>query len=200
MAWHGNCYRLRTGDKFPIAKLQDIKGINDPSEDDKFKFARNGDNFLCPFQCDLCHFRNIQFRDPVPGRRQDANLLIGIRRANIDAFLGRSANTVKTNRNNLKRFQSIASDDFRMKSVLPDMGPHELKDVWGMGIAVTLLGKSLDKGLYGPTVQFETARKLRSAYSNVLGSSRHALTLGVLARDTMKFFVTQCPGYCLWFE
>ena len=200
MAWHGNCYRLRAGDKFPIAKLQDIEGINDPSEDDKFKFARNGDNFLCPFQCDLCHFRNIQSRDPVPGRRQDANLLIGIRRANIDAFWGRSASTVKTNRSNLRRFQAIASDDFGMNSVLPDMGPHELKDVWGMGIAVTLLGKSLDKGLYGPTVQFETARKLRSAYSNVWGSSRHALTLGVLARDTMKFFVTQCPGYCLWFE
>ena len=200
MAWHGNCYRLRAGDKFPIAKLQDIEGINDPSEDDKFKFARNGDNFLCPFQCDLCHFRNIQSRDPEPGRRQDANLLIGIRRANIDAFWGRSASTVKTNRSNLRRFQAIASDDFGMNSVLPDMGPHELKDVWGMGIAVTLLGKSLDKGLYGPTVQFETARKLRSAYSNVWGSSRHALTLGVLARDTMKIFVTQCPGYCLWFE
>ena len=49
MAWHGNCYRLRTGDKFPIAKLQDIEGINDPSEDDKFKFARMGTIFFAHF-------------------------------------------------------------------------------------------------------------------------------------------------------
>ena len=188
------------GDNFPIAKLNEVEGINDPGEADKFKHARNGDNFLCPFQCDLCHFRNIQFRNPRAESRQDKNLLIGIRRANIDAFWGRSSSTVNTNKNNLKRFQAIASDDYGMTMTLPEMGPHELCDSWGMGIAVVLLGKSLDKGLYGPNVQFETARKLRSAYSNAWGASRHALTLGVLARDTMKLFVTRCPGYSLWFE
>ena len=200
MAWHGSCYRARIGDIFPIAKLLEVEGIDDPSELDKFKHARNGDNFLCPFQCDLCHFRNIQLRNPIADSRKDKNLLIGIRRANLDAFWGRSSSTVKTNKSNLKRFCTIAKDDYGLRSVLPDMGPHELTDNWGMGVAVVLLGKTLDKGTYGPNVQFETARKLRSAYSSVWGSSRHALTLGVLARDTMKIFVTRCPGYSLWFE
>ena len=200
MVWHGSCYKARLGDNFPIAKLDVVDGINDPGEENKFKHARNGDNFICPFQCDLCHFRNIQFRNPVVGSRQDMNLLVGIRRANLDAFWGRSASTVSTNKSNLKRLFSIASDDYGMKAILPEMGPHELCDSWGMGIAVVLLGKSLDKGLYGPNVQFETVRKLRSSYSNLWGASRHALTLGVLARDTMKIFVTRCPGYSLWFE
>ena len=200
MAWHGSCYRRRNGDCFPIAKLEEIEGINDPDTESKFLHARNGDNLICPFQCDLCHFRNIQFRDPQVGKRQDKNLLVAIRRANIDAFWGRSESTVKNNKSNLRRLVNIANDSFGITSPLPEMGPHELKDNWGMSLAVTLLGKSLDKGIYGPTVQFDTARKLRSAYSNLWGASRHALTLGVLARDTMKIYVTQCPGYCLWFE
>ena len=200
MAWHGSCYKLRKGDVFPIAKLEELEGVNDPDTELRFKQARNGDNLMCPFQCDLCHFRNIQFRDPEGGKRQDRNLLVAIRRANIDAFWGRSESTVKNNKSNLRRLVAIANDDYGITSPLPEMGPHELKDNWGMGLAASLLGKSLDKGIYGPTVQFETARKLRSAYSNLWGSSRHALTLGVLARDTMKIYVTQCPGYCLWFE
>ena len=100
----------------------------------------------------------------------------------------------------MRRFHEIATDDYGIKNILPDMGPHDVTDNWGMGIAVVLLGKTLDKGNYGPNVQFETARKLRSAYSSAWGASRHALTLGVLARDTMKIFVTRCPGYSLWFE
>jgi len=32
--------------------------LDDPSERERFKRARNGDNYLCPFQCDLCQFRN----------------------------------------------------------------------------------------------------------------------------------------------
>jgi hypothetical protein len=115
---------------------------------------------------------------------------IAIRRANLDAFWDRSASTVKNNKGNLKRLVSIAKDMYGIESPLPDMGLHKLKDNWGMSLAITLLGKSLDKGIYGPTVQFETAQKLQPAYSSAWGSSRHALTLGVLARDTMKIFVT----------
>ena len=200
MAWHGSCYKRRIGDDYPIVKLEEMEGIPDPEEDDKFRHGRNGDHLMCPFQCDLCHFRNIQLRDPSGEGRQDRNMMIAIRRANLDAFWGRSPSTVKSNRSNLKRLVTIAQDDYGMKQPLPEMGPHELNDSWGMGLAITLLRKSLDKGVHGPNVQFETARRLRSAYSNLWGASRHALTLGVLAKDTTKIFVTKCPGYCLWFE
>ena len=200
MAWHGSCFKLRLGDKYPIVKLDEMEGIADPEEDDKFKKARNGDHLSCPFQCDLCHFRNIQGRDPRGESRQDRNVMIAVRRANLDAFWGRSSSTIQGNKSNLKRLVNIAKDEYGINHPLPEMGPHEIQDNWGMGLAIMLLRKSLDKGLYGPTVQFETARRLRSAYSNLWGASKHALTLGVLAKDTTKIYVTKCPGYCLWFE
>lgn len=200
MAWHGRCYKLRKGDNFPIVKLDEVEGIGDPDDEDKFKYGRNGDHLSCPFQCDLCHFRNIQLRDPRIESKQDKNMLIAIRRANLDSFWGRSAGTIKNNKTNLRRLVTIAHDDYGMHQPLPEMGPHDLHDAWGMGLAIILLRKSLDRGIHAPTVQFETARKIRSAYSNLWGSSKHALTLGVLAKDTMKIYVTKCPGYCLWFE
>ena len=128
------------------------------------------------------------------------NLLVAIRRANVDAFWGRSTSTIKSNKSNLKRLVTISHDDYGIRQLLPAMGPHAIEDSWGMGLAVGLLRKSLDKGIHGPTVQFQTARRLRSAYSNVWGASQHALTLGVLAKENTKIYVTSCPGYCLWFE
>jgi hypothetical protein len=200
MAWHGSCYKLRLGDKYPIVKLEELEDIADPEEDNKFRKARNGDHLTCPFQCDLCHFHNIQGRDPRADSRQDKNVLIAVRRANLDSFWGRSSSTIGGNKTNLKRLVEIARDEYGIDQPLPPMGPHELNDNWGMGLAIMMLRKSLDKGLYGPTVQFQTARRLRSAYSNLWGASKHALTLGVLAKDTTKIYVTKCPGYCLWFE
>jgi hypothetical protein len=59
--------------------------------------GRNGDNLVCPFQCDLCHFRNIKKRDPFASGLKDLSLLCGIRRANLDAFWTRRPGTVKIN-------------------------------------------------------------------------------------------------------
>ena len=52
-------------------------------------------------------------------------------------------------------------------SILPEMGPFPLEDTQGMSLAVSMLKRSLDKGIYQATVQFETVRKTRSAYSNI---------------------------------
>ena len=42
MAWHGKCYKLRIGDKFPIAKLDEAEGIHDPTDDNKFTMQEMG--------------------------------------------------------------------------------------------------------------------------------------------------------------
>jgi hypothetical protein len=200
MAWHGSCYTPRTNDNFPIAKLRDVDGLGDPKEDTKFKYARNGDNLICPFQCDLCHFRNIQQRNPKSESELDKNLLIAIRRANLDAFWGRSDGTVNHNRGDVRRMMDIAKTMYGIDDLLPEMGPFPLYDQWGMKAAVVMLGKTLDKGIYTDNVQFHTARRVRSAYSNVWGASQHTMTLGIMARDTTKLFVTNSPTYCLWYE
>ena len=162
--------------------------------------ARNGDHLITPFQCDLCHFRNMFLRDPIMDSETDINALVAVRRANIDAFWSRSPGTANNTRNGCKRILEIGLNHFGLRNVLPNMGPHVLRDEWGMGLAIIMLQKSLDKGRYKATVQFETVRKLRAAFSNVWGSSEHCMTQGVMAREMMKTFMTNCPSHCLWFE
>ena len=48
--------------------------------------------------------------------------------------------------------------------LFPVMGPFPLQDTQGMGIAVCMLQRSLDKDWYRDTLQFETVRKLRSVF------------------------------------
>ena len=47
--------------------------------------ARDGDHLLVPFQCDLCHFRNLTNRDPGQSVEY-VRLIVAIRRANLDIF------------------------------------------------------------------------------------------------------------------
>jgi len=51
------------------------------------------------------------------------------------------------------------------------MGPFPVEDTLGMGPAVVLIQRSLDKGKYTETVQFSTTRKMWSAFSNVYHAS-----------------------------
>jgi hypothetical protein len=174
--------------------------VIDQKEDRAFKYARKGDNYMCPFQCDLCQFRNVTGRDPDPSIASDGLLFVAIRRAILDSFWGRAESTVVNNLRDLKKFKSLGVDKLGLKCMLPEMGPFPLGDTWGMGIALVLLERTKDKGKYADTLQFQTARRLRSVYSNLWGASIHSMTSGVMARDTIKTYVTKCPTYCVWFE
>ena len=41
--------------------------IEDRTDLDRSKVARDGDHSMSPFPCDLCHFQDICKRDPIPG-------------------------------------------------------------------------------------------------------------------------------------
>ena len=58
-------------------------------------------------------------------------------------------------------------DSMGLANLLPATGPFPLEDMMGMGIAVCMLQRSLDKGRYREILQFKTVRKLRSTYSNI---------------------------------
>lgn len=174
--------------------------MEDPEDANRYKTARNGDHLITPFQCDICHFRNIYHRDPQQNIFLDKEALVAIRRAILDSFWGRSSNTVSKNKSGLKNLMEMAVGAYGIPHPLPNMGPHALHDEWGMGIAMVVLKKSLSKGKHSEHVQYDTARRIRSVYSNVWGASVHAMTQGVMARDTLKTFLTDCPTYSLWFE
>jgi RNAse (barnase) inhibitor barstar len=84
-------------DKYPLKMLLTEEAVVRRIQDVWCMEGRDGDNFLCPFQCDLCRFRNIKKRDPFASDLKDLNLLCGIRMANLDAFWARIPGTVKSN-------------------------------------------------------------------------------------------------------
>jgi hypothetical protein len=67
---------------------------------------------MCAFQCDLCHFRNIQKRDPGREDPADIFLLTMIRRANLDAFWSRKSSTVSHNGTRMKNIVRISQERF----------------------------------------------------------------------------------------
>ena len=77
-------------------------------------------------------------------------------------------------------------------AVLSAMGPFLLKDTQGMEILVCILIRSLDKGRYQDTLQYESVRKMRYTFSNVWYASHNTLTTSVLARDNRKMYVAYC--------
>lgn len=204
MMWHGSCYRKRIDDKFPVGTLDDgdVDGdeLDDKMEVSKFSFARDGDHLMCPFQCDLCQFRNIMGRNPGAEMVRDRKILIAIRRAILDAFWGRATHTVRNNKNTLRRFHEIGAQELGLPEFLPPMGPFPLNDLWGMKQAVATLVRSMDQGKYKNTLQFDTVRKCRSTYSNCWAAGVHAHKNSVIARDTIKTYVTTCPTQGYWFE
>jgi hypothetical protein len=79
-------------DRFPVLRMNDLDdsmmAAEDLEEDDPLRFreARDGDHLLTQFQCDCCHFQNVQRRNPVVANHCDRLFMICIQRANLDGF------------------------------------------------------------------------------------------------------------------
>lgn len=106
-----------------------------------------------PFECDLCHYRNLRKRDPDLSDHQDVYLLTAIRRANLDACWARAAKTVKDNLSRHVRDYNDAVKVFglRGENFLPQMGWPVLEDRVGMSLAVQAL--HVAQGGQGSTIQ-----------------------------------------------
>jgi len=203
--WCGRCYEAGPDDPFPVRLPRDEAG--NPmkvrkSDTDRYLYARRGDSFMTSFQCDLCHFRNLQGRDPVPQSGKDSKLLAFIRRATLDSFWSRESGTVSKNLGQLK-LMCRAGDELGLHRgrMFPEMGPLPLEDTVGMGIAVCVLRRSLDPGRNEDTVQFSSASQAKTAFSNMWRASLEGMGReSVMARDRTKMFLTTCPTTGDWFE
>jgi hypothetical protein len=139
-------------------------------------------------------------RDPKAALAQDLRILKCIRRANLDALWSIEPITVKRNLLECKRGLRIAATlGFKNKLFKP-LGPFPLEDKFGMSAAIVILQVSLNPGINDKHVQFGTIHKFRSAFSNAYNSSVEGLDAMVMAKDTQKMSVTNCPTYGLWFE
>jgi len=172
-----------------------------PAEDQhRYLQARDGDNLLVPFQCDLCSFRNLTQRNPLRGVPADDLLLCCIRRVNLDAVWGRESATVEATLRGVKQLLRLWGGA-GLDTVLPPRGPYPVEDSFGMSVAITMVLKSLEPGRYQEHQQFETIRKLRSTYSNLyMPSVQGAFSLRTVGGERAKHYLTDSPTQSLWFE
>jgi hypothetical protein len=172
--------------------------LMEEDDPDRFKCGRDGDHLMCPFQCDTCHFYNIQGRRPGV-KSQDDVLLMCIRRANLDAFWSRESATVRQNQREGVR-GLVLSARLGVDNPYPERRPYPVGDSFGMLIACQSLLKSLDGGRNTGTIQFETMRKLRSHYANFYHTLPEGTGWTTIAdgRGTTTF--TGSPTYSYWFR
>lgn len=158
-AWHGKCYWQHLKDPFPVMWTWDLDdcllGLEALEEDDPshFKWARDGDHLMCPFQCDECHFYNIQRRPPRVW------LMMCIRRASLDAFWSREMAMVVANQREAVRVLRTC-ERLGINRPYPARGPFAVNNDCGMMVACQSLLRSLDPERNSEMIQFETMRKL----------------------------------------
>jgi hypothetical protein len=157
---------------------------------------------LCPFQCELCHFRNMQGRSPMKGTGvlNDAETIDLIRRANLDAFWSREPTTIGHNLSKVNRVLQISHELGLDKPPVPRLGPWSVEDKFGMGDAVVLLKHSLDPVATKTTVQYNTVRKMKSAFVNLYHASLENQGSAIVGeRDGKRFMSMDAPIYSEFF-
>lgn len=170
---------------------------------DEFFEARAGDHLMCPFQCDTCHFRNIQGREPVDSQAEDGVLLAAIRRASLDAFWARSPGTVKSNLTEMRMHLRISRQELGVAVPFRELcqrGPLPVRDDWGMLAACSMLRRSLRRGRNSTTVQFATIRRTRTAVTNYCQMTIGAIGASTVAGDKFRQRFLDVPTTSLFFE
>jgi hypothetical protein len=197
--WHAACYMYRGPTRFPMPPIIDEEGnLWHREEDRRCQMMEGVEGYhLCiPFQCELCWYRNIEKKEPVPKR--DNLYLTCIRQANLDAMLGKSPLTIKAHhRETLAVLENSAR--IRKTPAYHPRGPFPMADVVGMSLAVDLLLKSLQaKGRILDHVQYATLRKMRGTYTKNYKSSPAGVKEGA-AFANGKYRVLNL-GICVVFD
>ena len=168
---------------------------------DEFLIGRDGDHLLVPFECDLCIFRKLKSRNPMAANIPDSLLLACIRRMNLDACWSRAKSTALSNRDKV-------AFGLKMSALVGLEGPYESDgplpdfDHCGYEVAVEMLLHSRRPRRYSDAyMQFDTIRKLRSAFSNhcraSAKSNQVSLALGDQKGKYQRFSADPCSSF--WF-
>ena len=200
--WCGECFRETGTWRFPVREFLDEDGelLETSEEEGRFRVGRNGDHLASPFQCELCHFRNMQGRNPDLRMVDDYKFMCFARRASLDAFWSRESSTVLGNLREAQRDESFARE-FGIASFTPPMGPFPLEDSFGMRAAIAVLRRSLDKGRYEEHVQPRTFRKPVTYITNVTRAGVFGMgtAIGVDERGTKIGWTSEAATHSPWF-
>jgi hypothetical protein len=104
--------------------------------------------------------------NPVRHNANDLEILDTMRRANLDAFWSRETSTVGENLQEARQMERMAMR-LGLPSITPPLGLWALEDNLGMKAAIAILDRSLDKGAYKDTVQWDTFWRAMSMVTNI---------------------------------
>jgi len=174
----------------------------DPESVKDYTYARPGDHLMTVFECDTCVFRKLFRRDPIYGKASDDLALVVIRRVLLDAFWSRSKSTVESN--SRKVAEGIKwSNRMGLPGIYEPGSALPYHDHCGYEVAMQMVMSSVGVGKYSSRYkQWDTIRKLRSAYSNYVRSSSAAnQPMLAIADDQGKSYQRLCSDPCgsLWF-
>lgn len=200
--------------------MSDDKGENDDEdriqsgwkvkEGDDFKFhrARDGDDLLVAFECDVCIFSKLYKRLPATGEGCEADrfAMACIRRVVLDSFWSRAKSTVTGNtylmRSTMKKLTAGALGHIEGPYGHP--GPLPDFDHCGYLVAMQMVAASLGQGRYSPSYkQWDTIRRIKSLYSNhyrTTARANHSTTSMVSTKGTGAQMMTEDPCCSFWFQ
>ena len=175
---------------------------SDPVEVNEYQKGRKGDHLMgVPFECDLCHYRNIRKKDPDLGNSRDTFLLMVIRRANLDACWARATSTVLANWNRSAKdyYETVRDMGMSGDEFLPELGWPYLEDRVGMRVAVQTLNASLRPGKYANHLQYDAMRRTPTWWNSAYTSGTQYNQGAMFAKDERKVTATTSPVMGEWF-
>jgi hypothetical protein len=158
---------------------------------------------MIQFECDLCVFSKLKGRPPAHANATEKLVMACIRRATLDAFWSRADSTVTGHARHIKEGIELA-EFLGIEPPYVPAGPLPPFDHCGYAMAILMLVKSRQKGKYHSShQQWETIRKIRTAYGNQIRSGAVANSLCLAMGDADgKSYSRLCSDPCasLWFK
>jgi hypothetical protein len=174
--------------------------VTEEVKETRFMCARNGDHLMSlPFECDLCHFRNVSKRDVDWDSAKDKYTLICIRAASLDAMWSRETGTLVGNFKRMKLDLKKALPALSIGGLFPPMGNPELLDRVGMRMAIITLHSSLRPGKYADTLQWDTMRQTPTWYAHAHEAFTGGGDVSIFSADNKKMYETECVTRSRWF-
>ena len=108
-------------------------------------YARDGDMWSNPFQCEWCWLINLKKKESRSGNAEDELLLKYLRRMNLDILWSREPTMVRGNLGQLKKGAKM-STALGLEPTILDRGPWPIGDLYGCQIALEILRSSQLEG------------------------------------------------------
>ena len=176
--------------------------VDEVGAEGRFMVARPGDHLCASFQCPNCQSQNLRGKDLRLSWIQDACFESLCIRATLDAFWSRSTRTVL---GHVREVDNLVNYGRALGiNTVPPLGPFKLGNHNGMGEAIMLETRLLEKGnkKQNRTIQYGSARRIRSTSTvlwetSALGGSDVTFSSG---RTSGRYIATINPSERRWYQ